>query len=110
VKISFASAKLERELSDEKEMKRAYGDLAKRLRLRLAVLRSVKSLAEVPSTPPDRRHELGENLAGHFAVHINGNWRLIFRPSDDPVPRTEDGGFDLGRIVAVEITTICAYH
>jgi toxin HigB-1 len=108
--LSFATNKLARELADERAMRRAYGDRAKRLKLRLDFLTAASCLDDVPPVPPTRRHELGGEWAGHFAVDVTGNWRLIFRPSQDPLPRTEDGGLDLKGVTAIEIVAVEDYH
>jgi proteic killer suppression protein len=91
-------------------MKRAYGDRAKRLKLRLDFLAAASCLDDVPPFPPTRRHELTGARAGHFAVDITGNWRVVFRPNHDPVPRKADGGIDLKAITAIEIVAVTDYH
>ena len=108
--LSFASNKLARELADEEAMRKAYGDRAKRLKLRLDLLVATACLDDVPPVPPTRRHELTGGWAGHYAVDVTGNWRLIFRPNHDPVPRTEQGGVDLKSVTAIEIVSIEDYH
>lgn len=37
------------------------------------------------NVPGWRLHELSGNLAGHWAVWVNGNWRLTFRFEDGDV-------------------------
>jgi proteic killer suppression protein len=108
--LSFATNKLARELADERAMRKAYGDRAGRLKLRLDFLAGAACLDDVPPAPPMRRHELRGEWAGHYAVDVTGNWRLIFRPNHDPVPRTEDGGPDLKSVTAIEIVSVEDYH
>ena len=106
MRISFSSRKLEKQLTDERQMKQAYGDLAGRLKLRLDLLRAVNTLADVSHQPPPRRHKLEPPWEGHYAVDISGNWRLIFRP----VGMAGKDHADLQNISAVEITKIVDYH
>lgn len=48
MEIEFASSKLARVFNAERELVKAYGkDTAKKIRVRMAVLRSVASLADV---------------------------------------------------------------
>jgi plasmid maintenance system killer protein len=108
--ITFASEKLKRQLSDAKQLQKAFGDRAKRVRLRLDFLKAAPALADVPVTPPTRRHELSGNWTGHFAVDVTANDRLIFRPANEPVPLKEDGGIDLMKVTAIEITAVEDYH
>ena len=108
--ISFASKKLAKQLSNEAEISCAYGARGRRLMMRLDLLRTASCLADVPHTPPTRRHALTGKLAGHYAVDITANWRLIFRPlhtSSSADPRLAD---DLRAVTAIEIVGIEDYH
>jgi len=108
--LAFASKKLKRQLADEKEMGRAFGHVMPALKRRLDLLRAAPCLEQVPIMPPLRRHELSHDWAGHFAVVLTGNWRLVFRPDHDPVPQRSDGGIDLAAVTAVIIVAIEDYH
>jgi proteic killer suppression protein len=110
MELSFATRRLARELADDRALLRAYGDRAKRLKLRLDLLAVASCLDDVPPTPPTRRHELAGEWVGHFAVDVTANWRLIFRPNHDPIPRNANGGVDLKAITAIEIVAIEDYH
>lgn len=108
--ISFASRKLEKQLSDEAKIRRAFGDRGRRLMMRLDVLREASNLADVPHIPPIRRHALSGKRAGHYAVDITGNWRLIFRPVAASSPVDPGGADDLTGITAIEVVAIEDYH
>ena len=108
--ISFASRKLEKQLADEAQIRRAFGDRGRRLMMRLDVLKAASCLADVPHTPPIRRHALSGQWAGHYAVDISGNWRLIFRPATAALPADPGGAADLAGITAIEIVAIEDYH
>ncbi len=108
--LSFASRKLAKQLSDETQIRRAFGDRGRRLMMRLDVLRAASCLADVPHTPPIRRHTLSGQWAGHYAVDITGNWRLIFRPAAASLPTDPGGASDLAGITAIEIVAIEDYH
>lgn len=53
-------------------------DHAARLRLQLTALEAAKGPDDM-AVPSWRRHPLKGDLAGHYAVTINANWRLTFR-------------------------------
>jgi proteic killer suppression protein len=110
MELSFATKRLARELADDRALSRAYGDRARRLKLRLELLAVAACLNDVPPAPPTRRHELTGEWAGHFAVDVTANWRLIFRPNHNPIPRVASGGVDLKAITAIEIVAIEDYH
>jgi toxin HigB-1 len=108
--LSFATRKLQRELSDESAMKRAYGERSKPLQNRLSVLAAAGNLAEVPKGPPDWLEQLKGDRKKQFSVVLTKNWRLIFEVAQDPIPRREDGGIDLGKITAIRFIEVVDYH
>jgi len=108
--LVFANNKLRRQMSSEREMQRAFGERARKLQLRLGVLKNAASLADVPRDPPTRCHELTGDWAGCFAVMIAGNWRLVFEPGHNPTPTTADGGVDLSSVTAVRVLEVVDYH
>ena len=110
MQVSFASKRMDREMANAAAITKRYGDLAKRIMLRLEILLQADSLADVPTDPPPRRHMLSGDWDGHFAVDLNGNWRLVFRPNHDPLPLQDDGGLDLSQVSAIQIVDVVDYH
>lgn len=110
MELDFASRKLRRQMESEKELIKAYGQLARAIQRRLGVLARAASLADVPAVPPERCHLLTGRFAGCYAVDVSGNWRLIFRPDHDPVPQKESGGVDLTKVTAIVIEGVEDYH
>ena len=108
--FSFSKRKLERELTDEKAMQRAYGERAKSLRNRLATLEVAEKLADVPRGPPDWCEQLTGDRDEQFAVVLTKNWRLIFEVDQEPIPRLPDGGIDLAKVTAIRFIEIVDYH
>ena len=71
VDITFRTRKLEKTLNSESELQKAYGGrMAERLKSRLAVLSNARTLADVPSTPPERCHPLKAKREGQYAVDL----------------------------------------
>ena len=109
--IHFKSKKLQRILTNEREITKHYG--AERARLimrRYFFLEAAPNLARVPHTPPMRRHQLSGDLQGKFVVDVDERWRILFEPAVRPVPRREDGGLDLCQISAIRILDVTDYH
>jgi proteic killer suppression protein len=52
-------------------------DHAKRLASQLALLNAARSPEEM-DYPGWKLHSLSHDLAGHWSVAVNGNWRLTF--------------------------------
>lgn len=57
---------------------------APRLRIQLTALNSATALRDVDA-PGWRLHPLHGELQGHWAISVNGNWRLSFRFLDGDV-------------------------
>lgn len=108
--FSFASKRLDKELSDEKTMRRTYGERARPLQNRLATLRAAEKLADVPKGPPDWLEQLRADRDEQFSVVLTRNWRLIFEVDHDPIPRLDDGGIDLERVTAIRLLEVVDYH
>lgn len=108
--LFFASTKLQKTLADQRATDRQFGQLAKVIRRRLAVLSAASNLAEVPIVPPERRHQLASDRDEQFAVDLKHPHRLIFEVANDPIPRNDDGGIDLNKVSAITVVEIIDYH
>ena len=109
--ITFRTKKLMRTFNSKRTLQKAHGDrMARTIQTRLAVLKNARTLSMVPTTPPDRRHQLGSDRRGQYAVDLVHPHRLVFVPNHDPVPRKEDGGFDTDKITAITIIDVVDYH
>lgn len=73
-------------------------------------MRQRATLSQVPTTPPERRHQLTGNRDEQYAVDIDRQHRLVFVPDHDPIPRRPDGGVDTDQVTAVVITEVIDYH
>ena len=109
--IAFRTRKLAKTFNSGGELQKAYGArMAKAIMIRLAVLKAARNLALVPTTPPDRRHQLQGNRDEQFAVDLVHPHRLIFEANHDPLPRTDDGGIDVEQVTAITIIEVIDYH
>jgi proteic killer suppression protein len=64
----------------------------------------------VPTTPPERRHQLKGRRKEQFAVDLDRSRRLVFKPANEPIPYSDDGGIDLDRVTAITILEVVDYH
>lgn len=108
--IDFASNKLKRQLESASAMQKAYGDRAKRLKMRLGVLEAAACLADVPTDPPPRCHPLKGEYEGCYAVDVSGNWRLIFEPLLAPNGDAKSAQTNTAEVTAIRILDVVDYH
>lgn len=111
MEIAFRTRRLERIFSSDRELRRVYGaNRAETIQNRIAVLRRVNSLTDLPTTPPLRRHLLAGGRDGQYAIDLAQPYRLILEPNHHPIPRNADGGIDTDRVTAVLIVDVVDYH
>ena len=108
--IAFRTRKLEKTFNSAGELQKAYGArMAKAIMNRLAVLKAARTLALVPTTAPDRRHQLRGDRDEQFAVDLVHPRRLVFEPNH-ALPRKDDGGIDVDQVTAITIIDVIDYH
>lgn len=110
MEIIYKSRKLEKQLTDPKEMAKSFGLLARSLNQRLKDLSSADNLAVMRTLPAARCHELTGARKGELAVNVSTNYRMIFKPNHEPIPKKEDGGLDWDNITQIQIIDIEDYH
>ena len=112
MEISFKTSQLEKDLNSEKRLVKKYGPARARFIMRrMLVLRNANTLSDVPHLPPERCHQLSGDRAEQFAVTIKDQWRTVFAPDYEPIPRNDkDGGIDLMNVTKIKIMWIGDYH
>ena len=111
MEITFRTTKLKKTFDSEEDLTKAYGDrTARAVMRRLAVLKNARTLALVPTRPPERLHLLTGNRSGQYTVDLVHPYRLIFKPNHDPVPLKEDGGIDKDGVTKITILEVVDYH
>ncbi len=108
--ICFKNRKLEKALTDPISLTKSYGSLAKRIHQRLIELGDAEILEVMKTILAAKCHELSGNRKGEFAVAISANFRLIFEPNQQPIPRKPDGGLDWKEITEIQINEVTDYH
>jgi proteic killer suppression protein len=110
IDVAWADRKLEKSCSSESAGARRWGtDHWSLMKRRLATLRATPTLKDMDQAPGNC-HALSANRAGQFAVHLWGQYRFVFLPNHDPVPRTDDGSIELTDITRITITEVVDYH
>jgi plasmid maintenance system killer protein len=110
LKITFKNRKLEKTLTDPTSLAKSHGSLAKKIHQRLTELGDAESLEVMKTILAAKCHELSGSKKGEFAVTISANFRLIFEPNHQPIPRKPDGGLDWKEITDIQVNEIIDYH
>jgi len=82
---------------------------ARRLKRRLDDLRAAPNL-ETMRQLPGRCHELTGDRKGQITIDLDGPYRLIFEPAENPPPIKEAGGLDWEKVTAVLILAVEDTH
>ena len=111
MQVRYKTTKLRKLLLSKSELTREYGPrVASLLEARVAVLESAPNLAQVPTRPPERRHQLTQNRDEQYAVDIYRQLRLVFAPDHQQMPRNADGGIATDAVTAIVIIDVIDYH
>ncbi|HIV08088.1 MAG TPA: type II toxin-antitoxin system RelE/ParE family toxin [Candidatus Scatocola faecigallinarum] len=106
MKLIIDNGRLIKQLSDEKNSKKAFGELSDSVYRRIQYLEAAETLADVSHLPPHRRHVLTGKYKGCFAICVDKRLRIIFKPN-------EDGNNDISNLSNIREVCIIAiedYH
>jgi len=110
VDIRYKNRKLEKQLTNPRELVKSFGQLAVKIKMRIKNIKDADNLAVLRTIPAARCHELTGERKGELAVNVSGNYRLIFEPNHDPIPKKEDGGLNWEEVTKIQINEIEDYH
>lgn len=80
---------------------------ARKLKVRLVALGAATKVTDLVAGNP---HPLKGDRLGEFALDLDGGWRLVFAPANDPCPKRPDGGIEWSEVTIVSIEYIGDYH
>lgn len=108
--ITFEDRKLQKLVESPTKLKKKLGAIRSKLILRrLGDLTDVDNLEEARNLPGNC-HELTGNRKGQWAMDLDGPYRLVFTPHNDPIPENEDGQYIWIEILDIEILEVVDYH
>ncbi len=108
--VTFKDRKLAKIAHSKAKLIAKYGKArGTKLKLRLDDLLTATTLEDVRHLPGNY-HELTQNRKGQWACSLDGAYRLIFTPREDPIPTDEDGKYIWVEILGVEVIEIINYH
>lgn len=77
---------------------------------RLDDINAADSLAILLKLPYAHPHPLYGDRKGQYSIDVKQPYRLLFRITDDPIPRKEDGGVDIDKVTSVMILEVADTH
>jgi len=104
MQIDVPDKKLRKILSNNKEIRKKYNILDKKIMARISMLQTVDNLNQVPTDQPERCHLLDHEYKGCYAISIKENWRLIIKPDGYDMPYNKE------EITKIKIMDIVDYH
>lgn len=110
MEIVFKTIRLCRDCTVARWMQRAWGSRrSHEIRRRLDQLHAVENLEQMRAVHP-RIHELRGDRANLISLDLDGSWRLLIEPADNPSPRNDDGGLEWSQITAVRVMAVEDTH
>jgi len=108
LEIHFKDKKI-RELCEKRAIaeKKLGSANARKLRARLDDLDAASRVTDLAAGNP---HPLKGDRLGQFAIDLAGGWRLVFAPSNDPIPIHDDQSIDWSKVTIISIEFIGDYH
>ncbi len=110
MEIFYGNNKIKKQLSNATEIKKAFGNNAKTVALRLAQIEAAVTLKVLMTVPGAKCHSLTGDMKGEWALSVSGNYRLIFQITHEPVPMNEDGSVNSGLVTQITLLRIQDYH
>lgn len=108
--LTFRDRKFAKIVNDYRKLKAQHGDQrAKLITLRLSAIGGAQNLEDLRFVPGNF-HELREDRKGQWACSLDGAYRLIFEPHENPIPKDDDGKYIWMLIVGIEVIEIVNYH
>jgi len=110
MKISYKDKKLEALCRDKNKLIKAYGQLrATKIMQRIDDMNSAECLEDTRNLP-GHYHELTGDRKGQWACDLDQPYRLIFEPTNKPIPTDVSGRYIWKEIRIIDIVEIANYH
>ena len=106
MKLTYKTKKLEKSLTKDYELIKAYGSLSKKIKQRILELKAAENLEVITTLPALRLHPHKGKNKGIWSIDIYKNWRILFTVAHNPVPQKEDGGVALHEVKVIKIISI----
>lgn len=110
MEVTFKNKKLKKQFTDAKERQKAFGKLAKQIKLRMQQFDAAKTLQDIMLVPQAECHVLKGDRKEQFSVKISRNFRIVFIINQSPVPLQDNGEINLDAVTSIKIIEVVDYH
>src|SRR5258706_5861591 len=110
MKIEYKSNKLKKQLTEPREVQKAFGVNAKRVVQRVSEMENSPNLEVLKQIPAANCHSLKGNRKDEWAVDISGNHRIVFEIFLNPIPLKDDGSIETTKVDCIRILGTEDYH
>lgn len=110
MEIEYKKNKLKKQMSSASEIKRAFGERARKVSSRLDDILASPNLSTLMQIPAANCHHLKGNRKEEWAVDISVNFRIIFEINHEPLPLKEDNSINTYEVTKICILEIADYH
>ena len=111
MQVRYKTTRLRKLFRSEAALIRRYGTrVAGLIQDRISVLENASNLSQVPTSPPERRHQETQNRDEQYAVDVHRQYRLVFEPDYGQMPRNADGGVNTDAVTDIVIIEVTDYH
>ena len=110
MELSYKNKKLKKSLTQDREIVKSFGTLAKKIKQRITELQEADNLAVIATLPFMRLHPYKGDRKGEWSIDIFKNWRICFEIVNNPIPVLEDGGVNLAKVSSIKIISVKDPH
>ena len=108
--LAYKNNKLQKSLTDAREIQKSYGTMARKVAQRMEQFLAAPNLAILMALQGANCHPLKGDRNGEWVVNISGNYRLIFEINQNPIPANEDGSINTNLVTDIRIMGKDDYH
>lgn len=106
MKLTYKNNKLQNSLTQDREIIKSYGTLARKIKQRITELKEAENIAVIATLPFMKLHPYKGDRIGEWSIDIFKNWRICFEIADSPIPTLEDGGVNLAMVTSIKIMSV----
>ncbi len=111
LEITFKSRKLAKQCNSRQAAQKKWGTMqGNKVLQRLNEMRAADTLADLGKLKYLRLHPLVGDRRGQWSVDVIHPYRLLFVPTNEPLPLKPDGSVDEAQVTAVEVQGVEDTH